>query len=836
MAKSFYERAKQPGIMLLNTQLGVVGWVPITDAMRGRLRGTGGLNAVYRAISESNAGAAIVVHGGEFDRATIDGGIANVALNIGAALRRVDVRALDVVNAVTGESRAEKGLQTEQSTLLSVANDARANQTTTPAFAKWFGESKVVDANGQPLVVYRGGATENWRDGSAITEFRSANGPWAGFFTSKQDVASRFASAQYAMTRNGGAPAGVFPVYLNISRPLEVDAGGRPAREFQIDASTIGKKDSPLRERMLNGEHDGLILRNTKDEGDVFVPLHPEQIKSATGNNGDFDPTKPDIRLSISPERAMTLNTKMELPSDPLFAEAVANTPGASITKDGLLMDVTRFQKPEQVGDTSVRTGVFYLPEGSAQLKHYKGGKSGYGGTEKFTGTTLIRRPLFVKGATGGKAPEAAYNAIKGKGAYEALRSDFFKAVGYGRPDASRVGEFLDRHGADSDIAWEMVRNSSQGNQLAYAATENIVAHAVRAAGYDAVIGHSKGKAGPFIAEVFDVREVTNPAEGMEGDVHPDFEQNNMRTAEGGSIEVKTTPASADHERKAEKLLERLRANQRSFLSFQAVEPAAEGETGQHLAAVRTAAKRLFGHDVVFVRFNGPAAFNGAMSHAIPNTVFIRIDSAKPHMAVLGHELLHALRRQNPVLYRGMENRLMELLADKHTEFYDDLSKSYEAIGRDMPEEWHEELWADVVGDNFLRPEFWQGIAAEQPGLFRRVANAITRLLDGIIQKLGNLTGFGTDQFLTDAQEARRVVTAGMRQFSQAMSGQTGIDGVASKATALPKTDSPAFRRWFKDSKVVDDAGKPLVMYHGTNKSEGGDAFRYFGARLDVNF
>jgi len=31
--------------------------------------------------------------------------------------------------------------------------------------------------------------------------------------------------------------------------------------------------------------------------------------------------------------------------------------------------------------------------------------------------------------------------------------------------------------------------------------------------------------------------------------------------------------------------------------------------------------------------------------------------------------------------------------------------------------------------------------------------------------------------------------------------------------------DNPAFVKWFGDSKVVDDAGKPLVVYHGTRAS-----------------
>jgi hypothetical protein len=151
----------------------------------------------------------------------------------------------------------------------------------TPEFQNWFGDSKVKDADGKPLVVYRGGPATDWETGKDITEFRSKNGPWAGFFSSDPKVGSRFAEAF-----GSGV---VTPAYVNISKPLEIDAQGRKARDFQIDASVIGGTDSPIREQLLSGQYDGLILRNTADEGDVFVPLRPEQIKSATGNRGTFD-------------------------------------------------------------------------------------------------------------------------------------------------------------------------------------------------------------------------------------------------------------------------------------------------------------------------------------------------------------------------------------------------------------------------------------------------------------------------------------------------------------------------------------------------------------------
>src|SRR5690606_2634929 len=40
----------------------------------------------------------------------------------------------------------------------------------------------------------------------------------------------------------------------------------------------------------------------------------------------------------------------------------------------------------------------------------------------------------------------------------------------------------------------------------------------------------------------------------------------------------------------------------------------------------------------------------------------------------------------------------------------------------------------------------------------------------------------------------------------------------AVRAWREKRTESPYFKKWFGDSKVVDDEGKPLVVYHGTDK------------------
>ena len=235
----------------------------------------------------------------------------------------------------------------------------------------------------------------------------------------------------------------------------------------------------------------------------------------------------------VPPSVANEMGMVTKLPADDVFKQAVANTPTARITDEGLYINVMRKQKPEQAMTESVRSGVFYLPEGSKSIKHY-GGTSGYGGTEKITGETLYKNPFFVKGATGGKAPENAYDQLLGKGAYEAMRKDALRVrhpdlisdKRYNLSDAITAEQFLEKYVPDLKGMGEYIfYNSRQGNQLPYALQEAAVAQKVRDAGYDAVIGHSKGKQGPFISEVFDIRESHYPNQYGDFELNPKFQE-----------------------------------------------------------------------------------------------------------------------------------------------------------------------------------------------------------------------------------------------------------------------------------------------------------------------
>jgi hypothetical protein len=157
----------------------------------------------------------------------------------------------------------------------------------------------------------------------------------------------------------------------------------------------------------------------------------------------------------VSPVVAKAINMPVSLPTDEVFQKAVANTPNAQITDEGLLLNVMRKQKPQQAMTESVRGGVFYLPEGASQMRHY-GGTGYYGGTEKIAGETLYKNPLVVKGATGGKAPEAAYEQLAGKDGLKSMQDDVQRIIsGYNSGEMRTV---VDGIATESPVASRIMR------------------------------------------------------------------------------------------------------------------------------------------------------------------------------------------------------------------------------------------------------------------------------------------------------------------------------------------------------------------------------------------
>jgi hypothetical protein len=162
----------------------------------------------------------------------------------------------------------------------------------TDAFLNWFGGSKVVDENGEPLVMYTG--TSKDKD---FTKFNlPKNGAW---FTSDPVSASSYARDNDSMGykwENGNfveknTASRVMPVYLSIKNPYRLSA---EEENTLYRAGNYKKAQGIIFERAKAKGHDGIDMGS----GVWVIIGTPNQVKSAIGNNGEYSLTNNDIRFS----------------------------------------------------------------------------------------------------------------------------------------------------------------------------------------------------------------------------------------------------------------------------------------------------------------------------------------------------------------------------------------------------------------------------------------------------------------------------------------------------------------------------------------------------------
>lgn len=162
-----------------------------------------------------------------------------------------------------------------------------ADQTQTEAFKRWFAGSRVVDADGKPLVAYHGTIKSFDAFDQNAEPFSYESDRGKQFFLDNPIGASDYA---IGTSDAYGGNANVMPVYLRMENPRIEEVDGPPSEWWDENG------DGLYWELDVSGSgHDGLIVRG--DGETMYVTANPNQIKSATGNNGSFDPANADIRF-----------------------------------------------------------------------------------------------------------------------------------------------------------------------------------------------------------------------------------------------------------------------------------------------------------------------------------------------------------------------------------------------------------------------------------------------------------------------------------------------------------------------------------------------------------
>lgn len=251
---------------------------------------------------------------------------------------------------------------------------AERGKTESAAFTRWFGNSKAVNRNGEPLLVFHGaGARFTTFDAGGKPIWLTANIQYAEKYSTANRAAEKLlpSSSIYA-----GNVDRVIPAYIRVENPANVgDTDGGFDGNYMDLAKRIGVRPSELRQaweeagrpemlwQAVNSKQMSELLKRHGYDGiqaiengvATWAVLEPTQIKSAVANNGAFSLKSADIRYASAqqrfrdalPERAAeyvtrTENTLVRRLADNLSVPETAKRETLRPIADEIIYDVLR--------------------------------------------------------------------------------------------------------------------------------------------------------------------------------------------------------------------------------------------------------------------------------------------------------------------------------------------------------------------------------------------------------------------------------------------------------------------------------------------------------------
>lgn len=206
---------------------------------------------------------------------------------------------LQQLNEVKREEQKEATVyrpETDESARYSLREPVADNA----AFQKWFGESKVVNADGTPMVVYHG--TDAY---DQINVFKRGKKGWLGpgiYLAQDKNDAQHYAD-------KSGYGGRVYELYARAENPLVVTQSNPVPEILQAayNRSSIYEKRSAKQandvsiltpadiKKLQEKGYDGIVWKFGKRPWEINV-FSPEQLKSATDNTGAYSRESKDIR------------------------------------------------------------------------------------------------------------------------------------------------------------------------------------------------------------------------------------------------------------------------------------------------------------------------------------------------------------------------------------------------------------------------------------------------------------------------------------------------------------------------------------------------------------
>ncbi len=243
----------------------------------------------------------------------------------------------------------------------------REKGTDSKYFKKWFGDSKVVDENGQPLVVYHGSPSHD------ITTFDSDKTLYGeiskgfNFFTNKKSAYQNSADdyANFAGTNGYRRNGKVYETYLKIQKPLHIKYTSNAMslykgdKQYSTPVEYYDTNYKEIKEKYNNGDYDGIIIENTdknNDDSIIYLVPNSEQIKSVD-NQGTFDESNPNIYFQTGINQGEITNIDGSIVNDvsnPLDYDYLNN----QVTGEKVAIEINQDIKVEEIKPQNISSDL----------------------------------------------------------------------------------------------------------------------------------------------------------------------------------------------------------------------------------------------------------------------------------------------------------------------------------------------------------------------------------------------------------------------------------------------------------------------------------------------
>jgi hypothetical protein len=242
---------------------------------------------------------------------------------------------------------------------------------------------------------------------------------------------------------------------------------------------------------------------------------------------------------------------------------------------------------------------------------------------------------------------------------------------------------------------------------------------------------------------------------------------------------------------------------------------------------VRTigAFESAFGKRVVFFEadaYETPPPRGGLHPNLTPNYIGINADSPFSLPFVLGHELGHAIQRQQNGLYEEFKAKVLPLFKDR------DGYVSREGLGQKYADEkLDNEVFNDTLGHFFRDPDLWNELAAKDAGLTVKIGRFVAIIIDKMLRGLGARVARDASPNVADNLSSIRSHIADLLKqyretgyfpsFTPTPQGIRSSEGLRSADLPEPET----FAKRVPVSKPLTDEARRQQQAFGKNVSTG---------------